>query len=94
LKRFVTNKNGGTGSTVGQADLAAVHSSGIEYEKANRARAEIARKLSTLPDGVGELIRRCSSKAESELRHYWSMAPVAVWAVVAAAVCVATYFAK
>ena len=28
-----------------------------EYEKANRARAEIGRKLSTLPDGVGELIQ-------------------------------------
>ena len=65
-----------------------------EYEKANRARAEIARKLSMLDTGADELIPAMWLQSRSERRHYWSMAPVAVWAIVAAAVCIATYFGK
>jgi len=65
-----------------------------EYEKANRARAEIARKLSILPNGASDLIPTMWLESKSERRHYWSMAPVAVWAIVAAMVCIATYFGR
>lgn len=65
-----------------------------EYEKANRARAEVARKLSELAPGADILIPAMWLESKSERRHYWSMAPVGVWALVAAAVCVATYFGR
>jgi hypothetical protein len=65
-----------------------------EYEKANRARAEVARKLAELDEGYPELIPKMWFRSESERRHYWSMAPVAVWSIVAALVCLATYFGR
>lgn len=65
-----------------------------EYEKANRARSEIARKLADLGPDLAEAIPVMWLESKSERRHYWSMAPVAVWSIVAASVCIATYFGK
>ena len=65
-----------------------------EYEKANAARAQIARQLSELSSETRDLIPPMWLASKSERRHYWSMAPVAVWSLVAAAVCIATYFGK
>ena len=65
-----------------------------EYEKANAARAQIARQLSELAPETKDLIPAMWFESKSERRHYWSMAPVAVWSLVAAAVCIATYFGK
>jgi hypothetical protein len=65
-----------------------------EYEKANRARAEIAQRLTQLAPGAADLIPAMWLESKSERRHYWSMAPVAVWAGVAALICIATYFGR
>ena len=65
-----------------------------EYEKANRARSSIARKLVDLGPDIGDAIPPMWLESKSERRHYWSMAPVGVWSVVAALVCLATCFGR
>ena len=65
-----------------------------EYEKANRARSIVARKLVDLGPGLEDAIPSMWLESKSERRHYWSMAPVAVWSIVAALVCLATYFGR
>lgn len=65
-----------------------------EYEKANQARSEVARKLGALAPEAAALIPAMWLESKSERRHYWSMAPVAVWSIVAALVCLATYFGQ
>lgn len=65
-----------------------------EYEKANHARSMVARKLADLGPDMAEAIPAMWLENKSERRHYWSMAPVGVWSIVAALVCIATYFGK
>ena len=63
-----------------------------EYEKANEARSKVARKLAELGPELDDAIPPMWLTSRTEGRHYWSMAPVAVWSVVAALICIATYF--
>ena len=65
-----------------------------EYERANAARSQVARQLSELSPETADLIPAMWLVSKSERRHYWSMAPVLVWSIVAAAVCIATYFGR
>ncbi len=63
-----------------------------EYERANRSRSDIAKKLAELGPELADAIPPMWLVSKSERRHYWSMAPVATWSIVAALVCLATYF--
>jgi len=65
-----------------------------EYERANAVRAATACKLAALGPEAAAAIPPLWLESKSERRHYWSMAPVMVWSVVAALVCVATLFGK
>ena len=65
-----------------------------EYERANRTRSQVARKLVDLGPELADAIPSMWLESKSERRHYWSMAPVATWSILAALICVATYFGR
>jgi len=80
--------------TAGATVCVKIHREHREYEKANAARADIARRLVELGPEVEAAVPAMWLESRSERRHYWSMIPVMVWAIVAALVCLATYFGK